>query len=347
MSLPPAASISQIKAALPEEARARSIAKGTALFCLSATVYWLTFAAVLLPLHPVLRVLLSVVNGGMIALLFIIGHDACHGSLTPLPWLNKTLGRLAFLPSWHPFICWDLGHNRLHHSWTNLRGRDYVWAPLSKAEFDALSRWRQSLERLYRTLPGVGVYYIYEIWLKHMIFPRPSDLKRLSLRLLHADRLLVFAFIIGQIAAVIASAKAFGLSPWLSVALAVVLPQALWNSLMGFVILLHHTHPRVRWYDDPEEWTFYSGQVGGTVHVLFPWPFGALLHHIMEHTAHHIDPRVPLYNLPAAQKAVESVFQEDVIRSPFTPGNLRMILSRCQLYDYRNHRWLTFDGAPS
>ncbi len=343
----PIPSISKTKAALPEETRKRSLMKGAGLFCLSATVYWLTFAAVLLPLHPVWRLLLSVANGGMIALLFIIGHDACHGSLTPLPWLNKLLGRLAFLPSWHPFICWDLGHNRLHHSWTNLRGRDYVWTPLSKAEFDALPAWRQQLERFYRSLPGVGLYYAWEIWVKHMIFPRPSDLKRLSPSLLRADRLMVLLFVLGQIAAAVLSARAFGLSPWGSLALAVLLPQILWNSLMGLVILLHHTHPRVRWYDDPEEWTFYAGQVSGTVHVTFPWPIGPLLHHIMEHTAHHIDPRVPLYHLPEAQRAAEAVFAEDVIHSPFNLANLRAVLSRCQLYDYRNHRWLTFEGAPS
>ncbi len=343
----PVPSISQVKAALPDEVRTRSVVKGLALFALSGLFYWLSFVAALLPLHPALRVAASVVNGGMIALLFIIGHDACHGSLTPLPWLNKTLGRLAFLPSWHPFICWDLGHNRLHHSWTNLRGRDYVWVPLSKQEYDALPAWRRGLERFYRTLPGVGVYYAWEIWARHMIFPRASDRKRLAPGLLHADRLLVAAFIIAQITAAVFSARAFGVSSWLSIGLAVVLPQVLWNTLMGLVILLHHTHPRVRWYDDPEEWTYYAGQVSGTVHVIFPWPIGPILHHIMEHTAHHIDPRIPLYNLPAAQRAAETAFQADVIRSPFTLANLRLVLGRCQLYDYRNHRWLRFDGVDA
>ncbi len=340
-------SINRTKAVLPETARKRSLVKGVSLFALSAGLYAASFTALLLPLHPVLRLICSVINGGMVALLFIVGHDACHGSLTPMSWLNKTLGRVAFLPSWHPFICWDLGHNRLHHSWTNLRGRDYVWAPLSREEYEALPAWRRALERLYRTLPGVGVYYVWEIWVKHMIFPRASDMKRLSKKVLHGDRLLVGLFIIAQVLAAVFSARQFGLSPWISLLLAVVIPQALWNTLMGFVILLHHTHPRVRWFDDPEEWSFYAGQVGGTVHILFPWPAGPLLHHIMEHTAHHIDPRVPLYNLPAAQKAVENAYPEDVIRSPFSLKNLRMVLGACQLYDYRQHHWLTFDGHPA
>src|SRR5690606_21042941 len=31
--------------------------------------------------------------------LFLIGHDACHGSYTGQDWLNRLIGRIAFLPS--------------------------------------------------------------------------------------------------------------------------------------------------------------------------------------------------------------------------------------------------------
>src|SRR4051812_9483453 len=45
-----------------------------------------------------------------IARLFVIGHDACHGSYTKYDWLNKVVGRIAFLPSLTPFSLWDVGH---------------------------------------------------------------------------------------------------------------------------------------------------------------------------------------------------------------------------------------------
>jgi omega-6 fatty acid desaturase (delta-12 desaturase) len=130
-------------------------------------------------------------------------------------------------------------------------------------------------------------------------------------------------------------------------ALAVLVSQAIWDWLMGVAILLHHTHPRVCWYDDPDEWAFFAAQVRGTVHVEFPRPLGAVLHHIMEHTAHHIDPRIPLYRLPAAQHVIERRFPENVIRTRFSLGNLCHFLSRCQLYDYHRRCWVTFDGRQS
>ena len=64
----------------------------------------------------------GILLGLSISFLFVIGHDACHDSLTPSHRLNQWLGRLCFMPTLHPFVCWELGHNRLHHGTTNLRG---------------------------------------------------------------------------------------------------------------------------------------------------------------------------------------------------------------------------------
>ncbi len=114
----------------------------------------------------------GLVQGACIAMLFVVGHDACHGSFTAGRRLNAWIGRVAFLPSLTPFRTWELGHNQTHHVYTNLKPLDYVWVPFSKAEFDQLPRWRRWLERVYRTAPGVALYYAREIWWRHLFFPR-------------------------------------------------------------------------------------------------------------------------------------------------------------------------------
>ena len=95
-------------------------------------------------------------EGACIAMLFVVGHDACHGSFTASRTLNAWIGRVAFLPSLTPFRTWELGHNQTHHVYTNLKPLDYVWAPFSKTEFDRLPHWRRWLERVYRTRSGSG-----------------------------------------------------------------------------------------------------------------------------------------------------------------------------------------------
>ncbi|RYF64419.1 MAG: fatty acid desaturase, partial [Comamonadaceae bacterium] len=82
-----------------------------------------------------LKALCGLAAGFVTGRLFIIGHDACHQSLTPHRRLNKWLGRIAFLPSLTPYSLWDMGHNVVHHGFTNLKGVDFVWAPLTQTEY--------------------------------------------------------------------------------------------------------------------------------------------------------------------------------------------------------------------
>jgi omega-6 fatty acid desaturase (delta-12 desaturase) len=119
---------------------------------------WLVLGAAIASLLVVeawwVKVFASLVAALWIARLFVIGHDACHGSYTPNKTLNKWIGRIAFLPSLTPYSLWEVGHNLAHHGFTNLKGRDYVWTPYSPLEFARLPWMRRQLEHIYRSRPG-------------------------------------------------------------------------------------------------------------------------------------------------------------------------------------------------
>jgi omega-6 fatty acid desaturase (delta-12 desaturase) len=125
------------------------------------------------------------------------------------------------------------------------------------------------------------------------------------------------------------------------------IPFMFWNCSMGFVVYQHHTHPEVPWFGDRERWTFFAGQVGCVVHVELPRPIELFLHNILDHTAHHVDPKIPLYNLPDAQKRLEAAYPEQIKIVPWTFGSYFHTLRTCRLYDYENHRWLDYDGTPT
>lgn len=299
---------------------------------------WL--ALVLAPawwMKPPLAALLSM----SIARLFVFGHDACHGSAYRSRWANGLAGRLAFLPSLTPFSTWELGHNTLHHGFTNLRGKDYVYTPLSRSEYDALPAWRRALERAYRHPLGPGLCYFAEVWWKKLWFPRRPEVEQVR-GVYVADSLLTLGFLLAQ------SALAWWLAGSVAAAaIAVLAPFAGWNALMGFVTYMHHTHPGVVWYAKRSDWDPVAAQIDNTVHVEFPPLVGALLGNIMEHTAHHLDVRIPLFELPAAQQAVEAMFGPQVIRVPWSWRGYVEACRACQLFDYENRRWLRFDGHPN
>ena len=344
-------SVRDIRDILPSDARARSVRTGVLYFAVSATVYVALLIAI--PLTPVWwgRVLVAIACGLSAGILFIVGHDACHGSLTPSSRLNGVLGRIAFLPSFHPYAAWEYSHNALHHGFTNLRGKDPVYCPLTLEEYRALPRWRQRLEHIYRSLPGVLPLYLVEIWWKLEMSPSREHRAHIDKRGTYAfDRAIVLAYPLVQAALIAPLLYTRGVrlgEAVAVVAMAVAVPFLTFTWLIGFATFQHHTHPKVLWYADAEEWSFYRSQVQGTVHVVFPRWIEVMLHNIMEHTAHHVDTKVPLYNLTGAQRQLEATFGEEVITEPFSFAGLRQTFASCCLYDFTTHRWLDFEGTPT
>ncbi|WP_322101592.1 fatty acid desaturase [Paraburkholderia sp. J41] len=290
------------------------------------------------------KLICALVSGFVIGRLFIIGHDACHQSLTPHRRLNKWLGRIAFLPSLTPYSLWEAGHNVVHHGYTNLKGFDFIWAPLSVEEFQALSRPRRWMERLYRSGWGPGVYYMVEIWWRRMMFPSKAAMPTRR-PIFFKDCWLVTAFAALWLAALVWAALATSQSVALLLVCGFGIPFLFWCAMIGFVVYVHHTHERVSWYDDRAEWTRAQPFVTTTVHLTFRWRFGALLHHIMEHTAHHLDMSIPLYRLEEAQAQLETLLPQRIVVQPFSWRWYFATARKCKLYDFQTRRWLRFDAS--
>jgi omega-6 fatty acid desaturase (delta-12 desaturase) len=333
-------SVRDVKQAIRDDDATRSTAIGVALVALDVSLYAVTLAgAVFLSGLPA-RVACAAAQGLAIAMLFILGHDACHGSLTASSTLNAALGRLCFLASLFPLSSWEHGHNHLHHGWTNLRDKDYAWRPLSLSEYDALPRWRQTLERIYRSASGVAFYSMVEIWWARMIRLPPSDRASLERMPHRFDRVLVGVFaltMIGMLSLVGTSALLLGF----------VVPLCVFHWLFGLVTLLQHTHPRSRWFATRAEWSFYEGQVANTVHVVFPTIVNLILHNSLVHGAHHVDAKLPLYRLSGSQARLEQAFRADTIVEPWSLASHRRLFRTCKLYDYERHCWLDFTGRPT
>ena len=297
--------------------------------------------------HLASKLLGSILTTVAIIRLFILGHDACHGSLTPNALLNKILGRIAFLPSLTPYSLWRVGHNVVHHGFNNLRGRDFVWQPLDQTEYQRLSRPRQWLERIYRSAFGPLPYYLIEIWWRRLYFPRRTNApgRRLEFTL-DSSLVTVFAILWGAWIAM-ASTPHGAIQTSLALLLGLLLPFLVWVWVVGFVIYLHHTHPEVVWYDDKTAWMRHQGMLHGTVRYhVHPW-WNLLLHNIMEHAAHHLDARIPLYRLKEAQAALALLVPDIPVVELSMRTYLRTVRA-CKLYDYKSNKWTTFPrGAPA
>ena len=300
-------------------------------------------ALVLMDGALLLKFLGSVLVTAGIVRLFLIGHDACHGSFFKSSTLNHIFGRVAFLPSMTAFSLWDVGHNVAHHGFNNLKGRDQVWAPFSKEEFDALPRYRRALERVYRSGAGWGLYYFLELWWKKLYFATRKQIGASRVKY-HLDSALVTVGMGLWITLVAIVAARTDQNFWLLLALGVLLPFALWNAVMGFVVFVHHTHPEIAWFQKRHEWQRYRAYLTATVQVRFPFGLDRLMHNIMEHNAHHLNPRIPMYSLRRAQAVLSEKFSDQFQAYRMTWRSYRDCVRSCKLYDFTNHAWLDFRG---
>lgn len=322
--------------------RGASDIKAAALCLLDLSLFMALLAAVVVLPGVVPKLLASLALGLAIARLFILGHDACHQSLFSSRQANRVVGRLLLLPSLTHYGLWESGHNVGHHVYANLSGYDFVWSPLSKTTYDALPRWRRALERFYRSGWGHAAYYGIEMWWKRLLFP-PAAGDGSGHQAMLRDALLVWGFaglwVVGLAAAALTTGQAVSSLLFFGA----LLPFAVWNLLMGATIYFHHTHPNVTWYDDIDVWQAQRDGVSNTVHITFPWRCGHLLNNIMDHPAHHLDVRIPLYHLGSAQRTVNAT-EAPVIQQALSWRFMRDCVNRCQLYDYRAQRWMDFDG---
>jgi omega-6 fatty acid desaturase (delta-12 desaturase) len=158
------------------------------------------------------------------------------------------------------------------------------------------------------------------------------------------DNVLVSSFAVLWIAALTFGAIASNQSILLTVLMGFVIPFVFWNGMIGFVVYVHHTHPSVSWYSDKSEWLRAQPFVSTTVHLVFPFKWGAAMHHIMEHTAHHVDMGVPLYKLKQAQAKLEEMLPGRIIIQKFSWAYYFDTAKLCKLYDTQRKCWLDFKG---
>ncbi|HKW53666.1 MAG TPA: fatty acid desaturase [Stellaceae bacterium] len=324
----------------------RSTPIAVALFLANIALYVAAVGgAVALGAWPA-RLACAVVAGSAISALFVIGHDAAHGAYAKGRLANAVIGRIAFLPALHNYSLWQVQHNRLHHRLVNIKGFN-SWSPLSKAEYDAMPPWRRWVQRLYRGPFGFAPYYLIERWWRDKFFPR-----RRAGAARHAVFWADFALLAAYLAGFIALLARVGSDlPQSSAAAAVAwgfaVPFLVWNMLMGATTYMQHTHRQAPWFAAQTDVRRLVGQEDLSVHVVVPRWYGAISHHIMDHPAHHVHPKIPLYRLAAAQRRLNELLGERAVVQRFTPAYLWDTLTCCKLYDYREHRWLDFAGRAT
>ena len=115
-------------------------------------------------------------------------------------------------------------------------------------------------------------------------------------------------------------------------------------TIIGWTVYVHHIAPDIKWWPR-NEWDSYKGQIEGTTILGCPKIINTLFfYNIFVHVPHHVDMRIPCYNLPKAGDALVEAFP-DIRKKNLRFRDYLHTVRVCKLYDFENHTWHDYDGS--
>ena len=347
-TLAPELTLRDVIDSVPASCRRRSTARGLTLVARDVTIYLATMVGLFLTDTWWLVVPLWLLAGLAVSGMFVLGHDAAHGTLVDSNRLNSFLGHALFLPSLHIYEAWVLGHNRIHHGHTVRETMDFVWHPTTPEEYRAMGRVRRLRHRLEWSFLGAGFYYTRAVWWQKMIrFGDPpakwADKIRRDRNIMYVATFVMVTFV--ALLGGLASGDVVG-ATWLVVKLMVV-PFLLFQWSIGWTVYVHHIDPDIRWHTR-QKWSKVAGQLDGTTVLrINPVIDYLFFHSIFVHMPHHVDMRIPCYHLEDAAEAIKEAFPGRVIDRRFRMRDYFATTRRCKLHDFETGEWFTYRAAAA
>jgi omega-6 fatty acid desaturase (delta-12 desaturase) len=272
--------------------------------------------------------LLAVPAAGLLVRLFMIQHDCGHGSFFRHRHANDWVGRVIGVLTLTPYDFWRRAH-ALHHATSGHLDRRGIGDinTLTVREFQALSRRRQLLYRLYRhplVMFGVGPAYLFIV--QHRL---PMGMMRsgwqpwLSTMATNVAIAMLVATMIWLV----------GVGPFLLVHLPITLLAA---SIGVWLFYVQHQFEDTFWARD-QGWNYHEAALHGSSHYQLPGVLRWFTANIGVHHVHHLCSRIPYYRLPSVLRDYPQLT---------TVGRLTLLQSlRCVrrvLWDERSRKLISF-----
>jgi omega-6 fatty acid desaturase (delta-12 desaturase) len=282
-----------------------------------------------LGVSPPLTAALAVVAAGFLLRTFIVFHDCAHGSLLPSKRANRYVGRLTGLLVLSPFARWRHDH-AVHHATAGDLERRGVGDVLTLTVGEYFARSRRG--RLgYRLLRNPLVMFGLGPVIAMVIGPRIATRSQRP-RLRHS----VFATDAALALIVLALCRLIG---WESFLLVWGPPALLAGSAGIWLFYVQHQFEDAYW-QSASDWNYDEAALSGSSHLRLPKLLQFFTGNIGLHHVHHLNAKVPNYNLQRAHDAL-SVFRQVPMLSLL--DGLRAV--NLKLYDQDGRKLITFAQA--
>jgi omega-6 fatty acid desaturase (delta-12 desaturase) len=292
-------------------------------FALSALMF------LALDVSYLLTLVIAIPAAGFLLRTYILFHDCTHGSFLPSRRANIWVGRALALVVFAPFASWRHNHAVHHATAGDLDRRGVGDVPtLTVAEYRGLT-WRKRLG--YRLFRNPVVMFGLGPILAMIIQPRLTS---------RSERPRIRRSVIGtDVALVVLVGALCWLLGWREYLL-VQAPTALLAGAGGvWLFYVQHQFEDTYW-ETRGEWTYADAALRGSSYLKLPKVLQFFTGNIGLHHVHHLNPKIPNYNLQRAHD--HNPIFHDVPTLSLWDG-LRAV--RLKLWDEDRGRLVTFAGS--
>jgi len=247
--------------------------------------YWLTLA-------------LAIPASGFLVRIFIIFHDCGHGSFFKSNKANLIVGYLTGIINFAPYHDWRYKHAQHHATCSDLdrRGIGDVWT-LTTEEYLSLPTLQKLTYRLYRhpvVMFGFGPLWLFMI--NHRFAPRDAK-KR--------ERVSVYLTNLGLFILIVIISLLIGVKAYLLIQFPVLMIA---GSMGIWLFYVQHQYEDVYW-NTHDVWDYQDAALEGSSFYKLPAILQWFSGNIGFHHVHHLNSRIPNYNLQRCHEQI-AMFRE-------------------------------------
>jgi len=297
-----------------------------AYICLVVGMYFVYFYG---PLWVVIA--MGVPTALFMIRLFVLHHDCGHGSFFKSKKANDIVGFFTGAMTMTPYQHWRWTHAMHHGSSGDLDHRGYGDIPtFTVNEYYAMTPLKRLIYRVYRfplVIFGILPLFIFTIYQRLPIgLPKTHKKARLSV---HLTNLLILAYTVLMI-----SLLGFWSFFWVHI------PFAAIASATGvWLFYVQHQYEKTYWQRN-DKWEFARAAMAGSSYYALPKWLQWFTANIGLHHIHHLDSRIPNYNLQRCYNENEVLRQCEKLTlwESLRCANLK-------LWDEKSERMVTFGEA--
>ncbi len=278
------------------------------------------------PISWLFAIPLAILGGLFLVRAFIIFHDCGHGSFFRSKKANDVLGFITGMLTFTPYHHWKWEH-AMHHATTgdlDRRGIGDVWT-LTVKEYLASSRTTRINYRLVRNPFILFVFAPLFLFFVLERFPSKKSKPR--------EKRSVMMMNLALLTWGVCMSAIFGFIPWLIIQL-VMMSVAGCSGVWLFYV--QHQFEDAYW-EETKNWDFTTAAMEGSSYYKLPKVLQWFSGNIGFHHIHHLNPRIPNYNLERCHHS-DPFFRNAPELNIFT--SLRSIKYR--LWDEDNGKMISF-----